>query len=188
MRCTPEVSDEPRTRVVSQLLAVLMMSGVVVCSCGGNGSASNGGGTPSAEEAVGTEHFLADMNPVGGTSAPESGNESVNGVRYPRSVAWMLCNADDTEMTEYDLGRDYRRFRAVLGLSDDSTSGSVERFELSVDGRVAFQRGITLGESQTIDMNVTGVLRLRVVATAVKIGPMGGCDRVVLGSAQLTTD
>jgi serine/threonine-protein kinase len=127
--------------------------------------------TPAAGEPVPTKAtlkvarqpvsvFLADMKPVEGYV--QSGLATMNGTAYTRSVFFDTYDDGDAG---WDLGRHYRRLRAVVGLRDDAPSGSKMKLEVFADGRSIFARNIALGETVPIDLDVTGVLRLRLTAT-----------------------
>ncbi|MGH8886301.1 MAG: NPCBM/NEW2 domain-containing protein [Egibacteraceae bacterium] len=68
-------------------------------------------------------------------------------------------------MLGYDLGRDWQRFRAVLGLVDSSPEASVTAYEVFADGRLILQKEVRFGEAIPIDVDVRDVLRLTLVVT-----------------------
>jgi hypothetical protein len=105
--------------------------------------------------------FLADLDAVEGGFAEVQAN--VNGVDYVHSLVEHADSGPD--LAGYDLGRHYTRFRAIVGQRDDSDSGVVVRFEVFADGRPVYQRDLALGEQDTVDLDVTGVLRLQLVVT-----------------------
>ncbi|MGH8898304.1 MAG: hypothetical protein ACRDZ4_15100 [Egibacteraceae bacterium] len=68
--------------------------------------------------------FLDTVGPLEGSA--DTGSEQVNGFKYIHTVrvAVGYCYRGP-RMFGYDLGRDWQRFRAVLGLVDSSPEASV---------------------------------------------------------------
>jgi hypothetical protein len=63
---------------------------------------------------------------------------------------------------EVDLGRSYRRFSSVVGVLDDATEAfQVGHFRVHLDGTPGQLSEAALGKPARIDVDVTGVLRLR---------------------------
>ncbi len=108
--------------------------------------------------------FLADLEPVLG--GPSTDPASVSGVAYAHPVGLGAASGGAT--VEYDLGRHYRRMQATIGLQDDSSSTDSVKIEIFGDGRVLFSQDMTIGQVAPLDIDVTGVLRLRLVATTLQ--------------------
>lgn len=67
---------------------------------------------------------------------------------------------------EYNLGRDWKEFRATIGLRDDSPTGGELSFQVATDGgKQLYSESVSLGEEQQIDLNVDGALRLKLTVT-----------------------
>ena len=89
----------------------------------------------------------------------------INGQRFAYGASGHCeigCGIQDTEFIEFNLGRDYKTFRATLGLSDRSQQGSSKRMRVLADGKLLYERAFALGESEVVQLDVTGALRLRV--------------------------
>ena len=65
----------------------------------------------------------------------------------------------------YNLGRQWRHLEATVGLSDDSPENEKVQFQIFADQRSIYNHVFELGQSQQINLNVSGVLRLELVAT-----------------------
>ena len=88
------------------------------------------------------------------------------------------------DQVEYNLARHWRHLTATVGLHDDSSSSIQVRVEAFGDERPLYGRVFALGQSEQVDLDVTGVLRLR-LATTVTANPGVG-STVVWGAAQVT--
>ena len=122
-------------------------------------------------------NYLEDLDQVDGNLSQDSAE--VDGRVFPHSLSTYL-RRDPT--ASYNIGRDYRRFVATVGLSDDSTdSTSKATFEVFADGRKVFDETVGYGRAAEIDLDVTGVLRLELVNGLIA----GGDARVVWGDARL---
>nr|WP_232794282.1 MULTISPECIES: NPCBM/NEW2 domain-containing protein [Pseudofrankia] len=77
-------------------------------------------------------------------------------------------SGDTSTYAKYDLGRDAHRLQATVGLSDDATSGTTYLIEIFGDGRRLASNTVKLGNSVPLDIDVTGVLRLRLMTTKVQ--------------------
>ncbi len=108
--------------------------------------------------------FLADLQPVAGTNE-SSEPANLSGTAYAHPV--QLSAGDSQNSVEYDLGRHYRRLLATMGLRDDSGSGDQVKIEVFGDGRPLFSQITSIGQAVPLDVDVTGVLRLRLSATLV---------------------
>lgn len=186
-RAPGHVPPRRRGKVSGRLVAAIVMAVLMACWTvvglvhhyrgdghpNGTGLAANSGSpTPSAPGTRNgdTVRFLADEDAVG--SDVEywlHGPASVNGQSLPRSVLLTLCNpsewaCDPSEQTgsvSYDLGRHFRRFQATAGLADDAADNAIYRIEVYGDGRKLGSQQVGLGEVFPIDVDVTGILRLR---------------------------
>lgn len=102
-------------------------------------------------------------------------NESaaVNGHYYTSSI--ILHMNPGPAGLEYNLGRQWRKLDMTVGLRDDSADNQSEQFQLLADGRTTYARVFTLGQSQHVVVNVSGVLRLELETTLVSpnyVGPV----------------
>ncbi|HEU5150993.1 MAG TPA: PASTA domain-containing protein [Iamia sp.] len=101
---------------------------------------------------------LAEIGVVGDDCSPNTGEVEVNGETFPNSLYYGAYESDCT--AEYNLGRDWERFKATVGLSDDSESTAQVRFEVLVDGTSLFNEVLGLGATAEVDVDVSGGLRL----------------------------
>lgn len=87
---------------------------------------------------------------------------------------------------EYSIGRQYERFVATAGVSEESAPNLPVKLEIFGDGRSLWSKDVLVGAPQDVDLDVSGVLRLRIVATKQFEDP-GGCQYVyaALGNPSL---
>jgi hypothetical protein len=110
---------------------------------------------------------LIDITPVSGSSSSfQSGPQGVNAHSYQQTLydTWDDYNCDGSyspDSTTYELNYKYRQFSAVVGLADTSPSGDMMQFSVLVDNQ---QKGISptlgVGQTETINVNVTGAYRI----------------------------
>jgi hypothetical protein len=89
------------------------------------------------------------------------GAASVSGDSYLRSVIYELRGTANIRWREWDLGRDYVRLRATLGLRDDTGADTRGVMRVYLDGVEAVEVPIQFGRSVPLDLDVRGVLRVR---------------------------
>lgn len=137
--------------------------------------------------------FLADLDPVVDRSWDVERDLNIDGTLYTNgleSARLGYCGSNgvgtDQEI-EYSIGRQHETFHAVVGLSEASSPGLPVKVEVFGDERSLWTDTIVVGTPRTIDLDVTDVLRLRVVATKQFEDP-GGCQPVyaALGDPQLS--
>ena len=85
----------------------------------------------------------------------------------------------------YNLGRQWRHLEATVGLSDDSPENEKVQFQIFADQRSIYNHVFELGQSQQINLKVSGVLRLELVATLASA--YVGETEAVWGNANLTS-
>jgi NPCBM/NEW2 domain len=142
-------------------------------------------GSPSASspgQAVAGQ-FLAALNPVSGSGDLFTGSAEVNGQYFANSV-YLDLNPGPGNVS-YNLGRQWRELDATVGLSDNSPENEKVQFQVFADGRSIYNHVFQLGQSQQITLNVTGVLRLELVATLASA--LVGQTEAVWGNASLTS-
>ena len=105
---------------------------------------------------------------------------SVNGTVYPNGLVIEPLPYRTEWRIEIDAGRDYTRFRGDLGITDDQPSSTFYRVEIVLDnGSPALSAEVRFGETKTIDLDVTNVLRIRIVLTP------NGYGKIALGNPRL---
>ena len=105
----------------------------------------------------------------------------MNGKYYANSV-YLSVNPGPANVS-YNLGRQWRELDATVGLSDDSPENEKVQFQVLADDRTIYNGVFELGQSRQISLNVTGVLRLELVATLAS--PLAGQTNAVWGNASL---
>jgi NPCBM/NEW2 domain len=138
----------------------------------GSGSADSGSGPPisgsgapsgSALSQAGGSQLLDAMTPVSDSGATNTGSAQVNGQYFADSV-YLSMNPGPGNVS-YNLERQWHRLQATVGLSDDSPENEKVRFQVIADQRVVYDHVFVLGQSQQISLDMSGVLRLELVAT-----------------------
>lgn len=125
-------------------------------------SASPSPSAPSPSQAVSSQYLDA-LNPVSGSGDLFTGSAEVNGQQCANSV-YLDLNPGPGNVS-YNLGRQWRDLAATVGLSDDSPENEKVQFQIFADGRSIYNHVFVLGQSQQINLNVSGVLRLELVGT-----------------------
>lgn len=121
---------------------------------------------PSSPTTAAEPIYIEDFD-VTSTSDPYDSRDtaSINGTDYPHSQGARFCSGDTDRKWEYNLGRRYAQFHAVVGLDDRSASETVVRYEVVGDGRTLYSQDVGFGTSMPVDVSVQDVLRLRLVTT-----------------------
>jgi hypothetical protein len=118
---------------------------------------------------VGDGTYLEEFEPVDRDNLSIYNEPStVNGVTYVHSI--RAYHPKGTAFIEYDLGRRYSQFQATVGLRDDGDSDARKQLEIYGDGVLLGSVEVALGRSQTIDIVVSGVLRLKIVQETLNDG------------------
>jgi hypothetical protein len=103
------------------------------------------------------------MTPVSDSGETNTGSTHVNGQYFAESV-YLSLNPGPANVS-YNLERQWHSLQATVGLSDDSPEAEKVRFQVIADQRIIYDHTFVLGQSQQINLNVSGVLRLELVAT-----------------------
>ena len=108
------------------------------------------------------------------TRGLNNNQESIDGSFYEFSRSCYIQNAYPSGWEEYDLGRDYSRFTATIGQADrsENTQRNI-RFTVYGDGDELYTRNLGFGSSAEVDVDVTGVLRLRLEVANLSEGSPG---------------
>ncbi len=114
--------------------------------------------------------YLSDLTPVDGETSA-TGVVSSDGTQYVHSVSLDVVASDNRyavrdATVSYDLSKAYGRFTAKLGVSDDSNDAATVTIEIFGDGRSLTSKDVKVGKNVPVDLDVTGVLRLKVVVTS----------------------
>jgi len=107
----------------------------------------------------------------------------MDGQHYEQSVATKtFCSSG---VTEYPLNKGYRRFRAVLGVTDDFSPDTAVTFAVLLDGQKAETRTLHLGQTEPLDVDVDGKLQLKLKAEEHSAGCGGWRGYAVWGNARI---
>jgi serine/threonine protein kinase len=149
---TTETTDEPTTTTAPVTPKTTL----------GDTSTSIGGPLTTSDD------FLADISRVAGGTWQPSSELKIDGDTYFHGIASSEINCysfNSVEAVEYSIDRRYTSLRGVVGLSDTSVSGLPVDVEISGDGASLWREAVQVGQPQPIDLDVTGVLRIKIVAT-----------------------
>ena len=132
-------------------------------------------GTPNAGEVVvdvarrPEVRFLSQFKPIDGY-ASNIGSEARKGNArvYNR---WIVFDQDyATTRISFDLSRGYRSLKADLVFDDSADAGARSKVEFFGDDRLLGESEATFGATFPLDLDVTGVLRLRIEVTSLAGG------------------
>ena len=144
---------------------------------GGYGTVATTTTVPTASEVALDATFVVERHGV----APAFTRTSINGTVYPNGLVIDTFSYEREWRIEIDAGRDYTRFRGDLGIPDNQPSATFYRVEIILDnGSPALSAEVRFGETKTIDLDVTNVLRIRIVLT-----PNGEGD-IAIGNPRLS--
>ncbi|MEV6622164.1 protein kinase [Amycolatopsis sp. NPDC051106] len=114
-------------------------------------------------------------------------NANIAGKNYLHSLGARVESDSRTEAIEYNISKGFRRFTATAGIDDNAGDSSLKmQLEIFADGREIFNKPVAYGTPTPIDLDVSGVLRLRFQYEGVS-GSDSSFSRsyLVLGTAEL---
>jgi len=118
-----------------------------------------------------TSTFLAELEPVTDSGWGASRDLNLDGTIYAnglKSDRMGYCGSNGPvyeRAVEYSIGRQFESFRAVAGLSEDSPPGLAVKLDVLVDEQLFETHVLNVGQPVQVDLDVTDVLRLKLVAT-----------------------
>ncbi|WP_329054467.1 protein kinase [Amycolatopsis sp. NBC_01488] len=130
--------------------------------------------------------YLDSAQPASG-SWDANQNANIAGKNYLHSLGAQVASDSRTEAVEYNVSKGFRRFTATAGIDDNAGDSSLKmQLEIFADGREIFNKPVAYGTPTPIDLDVSGVLRLRFQYEGVS-GNSECCARsyLVLGTAEL---
>ena len=134
--------------------------------------------------------FLQEIGAVSSTRFSLGQTIDMDGETYLRSLTSTLRMGITPRVegsADFNLSRDFRRLSGTLGYSDTSPSAGRVRVQFFGDGEDLFTQDIALGTTVPIDLDVSGVLRLRITANLLEYS--GSREHTVgLGEARLHGD
>ncbi len=90
------------------------------------------------------------------------GVRSLNGNIYTDSLSCGTRRVGDSGWADFKLSRAYRTLNTVFGVEDTSTSSNdIFRVRIYGDGRLLLQFDSGFGSTRPVNLNVSGILRLR---------------------------
>lgn len=147
------------------------------------------------QESPSGETPLSELEPVVDDNWEPERDLDIDGTLHPQGIeskALGYCGSSVfiEQQVEYSIGRQYSQLEAIAGLSEESLPSLPVRVEILGDGRSLWSETLVVGSPQPVDLDVSGVLRLRVVATKDFDDPDSGsgCDYVyaALGTPTLS--
>ena len=90
----------------------------------------------------------------------------MNGVAYPNSLRSYTAYPPGTPSSiDYNLNRDCKELKGVVGLDDSSAATGSAQVSLSTDGTVRYTGTFSLTQAAPVALDVTNAFRLTVAAT-----------------------
>ena len=123
---------------------------------------------PTESELTGSasqSRYISELDPLASSGGVYTGAAEINGRGFVRSVTLGANAAGPVSFAEYNLGRQWNRFFATVGLRDDSPTGGSLTFEIVVDGSKEYEKEVPLGETRVVDVEVKKALRMKVSIT-----------------------
>lgn len=115
---------------------------------------------------------LTDLKSVTGSNDISAGPRRVNASAYPDTL-YQYVNCATKRSSIYQLDRRYSYFNATIGPSDDSRSGYTVFFTVLVDDREVLNERVAVGESRSIQADVSGGYRMTI--SVISDRPAGRC-------------
>lgn len=112
----------------------------------------------------------------------------IAGKNYLHAVGSSLDASTRTDLVEYNISKGFRKFTATAGIDDNAVDSSLKvQLEIFADGREIFNKPVSFGAPVPVDLDVSGVLRLRFQWESVGGNQRSCCggNYIVLGTAEL---
>jgi hypothetical protein len=105
----------------------------------------------------------------------DQGPVKIDGELYESSpyARGDFASPGDGASWDYDLGRDWESFEAMVGLLDDSSFEQGGRFRIILDGSTIWEQDVEFGQAEPVSINVSGGLRLRLEVVSLSEGSIG---------------
>lgn len=136
-----------------------------------------------------TSQYLADMDEVDceGAGCPSfgltSGRAEIAGDIFPQSIGFS--QREDRGSVTYTLGKDFTRFQALVGLSEDSENGASARVQFYLDDVLKREVEVSATETAEINLDTTDMLRLRIESIPLSDSSL---MTTMIGDGRLSTD
>lgn len=114
------------------------------------------------------------------------GQDDIDGGRYIHALIFRQYRSGlDSGEAEYNLSRKFDRLRATVGYSDNANSDGKMRLEVYGDGNLLFSNDYELGFAEDVLVDISGVLRLKIIATTLCCSSSDPYEVLVLGQIEL---
>jgi NPCBM/NEW2 domain len=133
--------------------------------------------------------YLSDLEPVAGNAVGTipGTNATIRGKDYPHSVLIFCLGGRDNDF-EYDLGTKGTRLLATAGIGDDEDARDLPaNVSFYGDGKLLKTVKVSLGRPKQVDVDISGILRLRIAATLVQSVYDGRNITVAIGDARFSS-
>jgi NPCBM/NEW2 domain len=106
-----------------------------------------------------------------------AGEQKVDTKIYPNALSWNELDFDscvglEPRTVDYDLDRKFSVLTTVVGMSDDSSNDITAHFSVYGDGKLLKSAPAKVGDPATLQIPVSGVLRLQLTA---RLSDEAGC-------------
>lgn len=110
---------------------------------------------------------LFELEPAEASGGISRGVDILAGTASPHSVTYDLASTSGEVWEEYRFPSEpYEKFSARVGISDNSLTPAPATISVSADGNRVFSEQVEVGEVVDVNVDVTGVSRLRLSATS----------------------
>lgn len=132
--------------------------------------------------------YLDSVRPASGDWNSSIQNTNIAGKNYLHALGSSVEVSTETQGIEYNIAKGFRRFTATAGIDDNAGDSSLKmQLEIFADGREVFNKPVPYGSPVPIDLDISGVLRLRIQWEGVTGNRRACCNAsyLVLGTAEL---
>ncbi|MEU3317351.1 NPCBM/NEW2 domain-containing protein [Streptomyces sp. NPDC006662] len=180
--------NSPTTTTPRPTVTVTQPAPTVTVSAPAGADTEPSSSAPSGQSAT-TD--LRDLSPIAGSEKPfVQGAAALKGKSYDSVLTAYPCPEDwnPPRQSVYNLGSGYKRLTGLLGLDDNSPEIGVD-ITIYGDSQRLQTTHLNIGTTVPVDLDVSGVLRLKVVyqMSLKKPGLCGGSPMVAFANAQLRT-
>lgn len=177
-----EAKDETTTTTTTSTTSTTSttVSSVGTSAGGSFGTVSTSTTLAAADTAIDTNHVPEKIE-----MQVESKPAAINGTSYSNALVIRpdIYRDEPSSRLELNAGRDYKRFRGDLGIPDDQSSTTAYKVEISLDNAAAaLSTEVRFGETKAIDLDITNVLRIRIVITPISTC----CNTLAIGNPRFS--
>jgi hypothetical protein len=133
-----------------------------------------------------TQFYLASFKPASGSWTDNDKVAHVAGIEHVHSVGASVSACSETRTVEYNTAKKFRRLKATAGIDDDSTDAKLTaQLQVFADDRVVFDQRVEFGKPAPIDVDLSGVLRLKFQWRPITARDCPNPNMLVLGDAMV---